>query len=64
MKIIFVMLIIVATKGFNTKVEGDTRLFETADKCLRNIESVKEPLKKQYDEVYVECKEKPIITGK
>ena len=60
MKIWILIIVTVNQSLGTTKIDMDVSTFKTAEKCLRVRIALQEELKKKYDTVYVDCREREL----
>jgi len=63
---VFVLIAVYTTTPFwgPTKVHVDSIVFETAERCLRNLDLNEKSLKKESEDVYIKCEPRTVETGK
>lgn len=64
---IYVLLVFGMSMSHGTKAQEiyeDVLIFETQERCIRNLDNVKSQISKRYDHVIVTCVKKDINKGK
>lgn len=58
------VLVAVYTSGLGSHVHIETMTFQSAARCLRNLNANEPELKKQYDDVNIKCIPQDVIKDK